>query len=559
VPTDLAADVTHNVKRVLAVSEWAMKMLLNGQEDAAYNYRVGISLFSTGETEAARQWFAKVEANNIFAWRALIKTGNCLREKKSFSESAETLRRALDLKRPDYQQNELTESEVNVYRQCLKDLARLFDEDLLETVAAIKCFRELLDLTPEDGSSRWFLFRALCKEGQESEAAEMLDLWVTAPKEFGSTHPKDALCVVAKDCDKKQLNHIFTSINDQELRAKVLGVFSDAVASPESQSQAFARARIMYALATALATSPVATDQTRAAQYLEDILGLSLEQQDFWDLYVIFTNAYRFACLMKFSTLRKRSAALLPGSPTSMLEAVRNEMNNYVVQLSTLHSNCCTSPYYVAALCIMMGRRDWARYVLKEEIADGVEILSDDTPDNDRWGAEQLAQAFSCYHDDVNARIAFSLLDRKSRRKRSSREEDSHQNIQPIDSSIPEDSADRFCDICREMLPSSGGYWICRCCAHIDLCDKCMEGFRKGDKTCELCSPDHDFVHLYHPDCAEDEIADGKLFVDWQIEYADDGSFTRSGGRLASLDEWLEQIRQAWDLPPPSTDTRAQR
>lgn len=552
---DLAA-----VNRVVALAKWAKKMLLDGKEDAAYNYRIGVSLFHIDEIDAASHFFFKVDTDNAFAWRASLARGHCLGGKSSFSESAQMLRQALDMKRPDFQSSNRDGTEYKMYKDGLEFLAWMYDEELVQTNAAIECLRELVVLAPDNSSNRWFLFRALCEEDHESEAAEMLDRWMTSPKEFGGAHPKEALCVVARTWSTYRLKSILVSIKVQELQAKVFGVFSDAVTCSLPRSEVLARARIMYALAVALAASPESSDHNRATQYLEDILGSSMENQDSWELYKVVDDACRFACLMKFNTLRKRSAGLFSGSTISMLEAIRDDMNNYVVQLSALQSNTWTSMYhYVAALCLEMNRPDWARHVLKEEIADGVEILSDDTPENDRWGAAQLARAFSCYNEDVNAHIAFSLLDRESRRKRSSLREASQKPTKVGIGDDPDDDVQRWCDICGVAMPSRMGYWICRCCGEVDLCSKCMQKFRKGDTAFELCSPDHSFLHLYHPDCAEDEIADGKVFVDWQIEYTDDGSYTRKGGRLVDLDEWLEQIRRAWDLPTPSINARAQR
>lgn len=58
------------------------------------------------------------------------------------------------------------------------------------------------------------------------------------------------------------------------------------------------------------------------------------------------------------------------------------------------------------------------------------------------------------------------------------------------------------------------------------FCTSCLEGFCRGEKDHEHCAGDHDFVHLYHFECGEEELEAGKVMVDWSFQYEENGDFS---------------------------------
>ena len=101
-----------------------------------------------------------------------------------------------------------------------------------------------------------------------------------------------------------------------------------------------------------------------------------------------------------------------------------------------------------------------------------------------------------------------------------------------------------YCDgRCNKSLTWASSLWKCKVCDDVDFEDECLERLKKGTLTRFVCSPDHDW--LYVPSWVDEYRATGVGRVRIGGELVDG---KRSGGRIVSVEEWLDTIRKKWNI-----------
>lgn len=101
--------------------------------------------------------------------------------------------------------------------------------------------------------------------------------------------------------------------------------------------------------------------------------------------------------------------------------------------------------------------------------------------------------------------------------------------------------------------------WYCQFCADFDLCSSCHELFVEKKLNLHFCDPSHNFMHMYHTEYTADERAQRKIRINWEWKSDKDGKFSRKGGRIVEVAEWLEILRMDWKLPQLDEKIRAQK
>ena len=176
-----------------------------------------------------------------------------------------------------------------------------------------------------------------------------------------------------------------------------------------------------------------------------------------------------------------------------------------------------------------------------------------------------MMKVFALCHDKVGVFTAFSLLDRQQRRANkpaTNGESEMPASEATIDPSrVPEDTLTGECSICRKKVSSADADGFCWClfCTEPDFCIDCVRKMQGGDLRWYSCNPKHEFVHLRHTEYADEDIAEQKIRIEWDMEDLGDGRFDRKGGRVVDLQDWIKLLREAWKIPEPESESRAQK
>lgn len=161
------------------------------------------------------------------------------------------------------------------------------------------------------------------------------------------------------------------------------------------------------------------------------------------------------------------------------------------------------------------GMNEDARACFKPSIQEGLQILSDDDPDNDDDGYFQLLTALIAagddenviailrfignYASDENSKPIFGSLEGIENEKNGSaaKEEES-------DNSSASGSANSGlllhrveCDgTCNRIFPNYDNIYVCRYCLDIGFCEDCMKLLKDGKMSLNVCSPQHEWLFI---------------------------------------------------------------
>lgn len=446
------------------------------------------------------------------------------------------------------------ENNHKLYIEALKDFAALLDTDADRTNDAIGRYREILDLEPQNSLCRLKFFQALCKGKLIDDAHKVLEEWPSQSANRDDQRAMNALCEMASmEFARLQLGALLGAAEDDGLRAELFGVFSDAAQLAGEKLWYNQQAQLMYVLAAGYINSKPPDDE-KAIQIWQEMLDIPQTQgQGGWEQQEICDRALCGIIRVKFDEFRALIRTRSIGGSLSSEDAIaiRKEFQVDIGRLIPTYQYGYGDLYrYLAALCEIMNQPDWARDLLKHDVYECIGILCDIEPENDALGAFSLAKTLLLTGNDVDAHVAFSLLGRKARMTAELQTQDTATSATTISQEVNDVS--RVCNLCeRDFFASDepDGFWACRWCPDTDLCFPCFESLKRREKHLEICSPEHEFVLLYHPECSELELEADKVFVDWRIVYDDTGKFTRDGGRLITVNEWLNHLRREWDLP----------
>ena len=215
----------------------------------------------------------------------------------------------------------------------------------------------------------------------------------------------------------------------------------------------------------------------------------------------------------------------------------------------------------------LMGEKEQAKECFKTHIKLGVDLLTDEDPENDWQGFTKLANVLGTASDDDHATTAYSLYSLILEDEGNVEDEDGGQDeegkdksddakgggeIQPAqitkfgggvtastgnksNEGAGEDefefgmacSCDGPCGIHRSK---PDGFHICRMCIDIGFCDDCVKLVKDGTLPWIMCSAKHDFFHL---PTATKRLPKGMVMYK---------------GEEVEIGTWLKELRRDWNV-----------
>lgn len=193
-----------------------------------------------------------------------------------------------------------------------------------------------------------------------------------------------------------------------------------------------------------------------------------------------------------------------------------------------------------------------AKLILKPQVTEALEMLSDDNTGNDRWSLWSLSQVFSVMRDHVNitacldvkrqtdvyiAREEYEANITKYREELRQKElaESDGMTFECTFESEPEEPEGKilWCDGCDTSWDFASEFWTCLSdSGQIQLDDACYRKLQDGTLSTKVCNKDHEHYWLVKRSVEEvDAVPRDSVMV---------------GERVITFDAWKEEIRRQY-------------
>lgn len=195
---------------------------------------------------------------------------------------------------------------------------------------------------------------------------------------------------------------------------------------------------------------------------------------------------------------------------------------------STVNSSLLVARYFSS-----LGHIEEARKLARGSVKIGLDLLSDEDPENDWEAYIRLAHIFMYCGEDQNALAAWSRLWPKQ--ALSGKAESPIENGNTTEDARLDGDISYFCDgFCGREWTYGSDIYVCKDCLDVMFCEKCLGLLRKNELVDNVCSPKHE--HLYVPPF---DMNEAKMRGRHQV---------RLEGAALPVHEWLDRIRQDWGL-----------
>lgn len=536
-------------------------------ETGQHHINLGYTYLGTGQFRQAKVEFNAVLHDPRFIQQGFTGLGRAAYLQGNKDGAARLLREAIRVSNQIRNGRPPTQEEAPMFAELLRELAQVYEE-IKATDAAINSYERSLEID-DDLDTWWKTLKLLCATESSDRALNLLVKWAENSKQSGGKGLAQALFRSAHDdpfCE--QLSSLIHAIRNEDLRTQIAAALSDAADIAANNPTTQARPGLLYLHGLAIARGQDKDrHQTAIKSWRNAIWSAAPESGAEFGFRHNLYLAAKGVALNEFEKVRRTLSA---DASTTMsreekaftiqqlqrsleTEALRNA--NVLPEARTVVNR------FVIATHILLDQANEARQVSSTDMSNALEILRDDDADNDIAGIRILSQLLCSIGDKVGTLTAFSLLDRHRQSQADHANSITSTNEVLPTQSLVADSIVNQCDSCRRMISSADpdGLRWCQYCADFDLCSECHRQFVSHNLHLPYCDPDHKFMHLYHTEYAEEEIAHDMVRIDWEWKDLGNGRFAREGGRIVATSEWFEQLRVMWGLPEPQMGLRAQK
>lgn len=534
-------------------------------QDTRYHINAGYTYLGANQLDLAEVEFMAVLNSDTFRQQGKTGLGRTYYARGRKSEGVALLKEAVEMFVGPETSRNLDPDKAELAAELLCEVAKIYEE-LKQPEEAVDFYERSLKFN-DNLDIWWKILKLLCEIEYSARALDLLSKWDSRNVETGGGGLAEAVFRSANDdplCE--QLALLVHAIRDEALRDRLRNALMEArlIADKDPQTQAGPGLLYLHGVAIARGKGPGRREEATAI-WRQAVWSQSSEEGTEWGFQYNLYLAAKGVALYEFERF---SATLLPlksdlSKEVKMdeIQKLRDTLQGEVFANTKVLSEARTVvDRFVVSMCVLLDQTEEARQVLRTDMSNALEILRDDDPVNDLVGIEILLRVLCSVGDEEGTLTAFTLLDRQRRshsaivETRSGIGKTSEAPMQIIDSMVHQ------CDGCRRDVSSADpeGFWWCQFCADFDLCPNCHEKFVSRKLSLHLCNPDHVFIHLYHTEYKEEEVAHGMIRVDWDWEDLGDGKFIREGGRIITVTEWLGQLRTSWKIIELQTNLTAQ-
>lgn len=530
---------------------------------------LGNTCLSVEEWALGIECYKKIHPKYTEKHFALLGSAFCKLALRDIGPGLETGREAFTTFRSLADQDQLSADDLQYYLTSLKQMGEHF-ECLHQLPQALSFYEEAFLRMPEDDVLSWKVLKLRCETDDIQGSAYITLLeWSENYEHFGAASPAVSIINLVSEHEYETLLlPLSRAMRNLYLQNLFIQIIEDAFELASGSGETLALARLKYLQGIAFNLSSETGSSLSAIQTWKEVLQLASDEiAEPWGISQLRTAAADNALRSEFDNLRSRllsDVSLSREEKYQLYEGFNEHFGSIMGDFPALsnYRGVDSGENFVVSLCSMVDIVE-ARRIYRKDMAQALEILTDNDENNDAAGVYILCRIFCAMGDVVGALSAFSLYDRAITRRRF---EDPRSCPEPewtIRDKIATGSV-RSCTICSTTLYSSDaeGMWWCCFCPAFELCDTCKKSFENGTVRHEKCSRLHvsSYVHLVHSDYTQTELVDSKVRVDWEYVKNDSNDFMRTGGRVIELEDWIEEIRVLWDLPEPEGEgSRAQQ
>lgn len=464
-------------------------------------------------------------------------------------------------------QGKLSDDESQYYLDMLKVMGQRC-QSLHRLSEALSFYEEAFLRKPRDHILCWTVLKLHCQtDSIQADAYTILMDWIGDIEQHGFICPAASIIGMLSGNEFESLIlPLCRAMRNLYLQNLFTQLIEEALRLAESSSDTVVLVRLKYLQGVVCSLSSETGASIGAIQAWKEVFSsVSDGVVDIWGISELMKAAADNALRSEFDNLRSRilsDISLKPDEKYQLYVGFHETLNNTMNTCSALldHHGIDSGENFVVSLCSMIDV-DEARRVYTQDMAQALEILTDNDEDNDAAGIYILTRIFCALGDTVSALSAFSLYDRTITRRRFL--SDAPEPEWTIRDKIARGSV-RTCTLCTKIMYSSDmdGMWWCRFCPLFELCCFCKEKYENGSVRHERCSQRHvsSYVHLVHSGYTQADLVGMRVRVGWDLEGDGKDGFTRVGGSCIELDDWVEELRVLWDLPKPEGEgSRAQQ
>ena len=540
------------VARVLRAAEWAENEAKIAKDSLWYE-RLGNTYLYYEATDLAKEAFSRAKEFPDYFW----KVSENLAEVYAISNQKDLAVQEMDVMFAHLRaKEELAANEKVGFIQGLHKSAR-WQAELQNTVDASQKLREAIRIDEHHYRSYYELLKVFVATEQKPEALKLLgDMGARALNDNSLTQLASMFLEFSTwDVSFEYFETVFGAAKDDGIFQVILWTLQRALTfARESKAT---RSVVDLLLWQGVALAHWGTEENHLGSALlgwRECWRLGSKSGDLGQVVSsLYAARHLFSCL--YSEVR---------SGRSDFESHERELKELPESTNNVYAaECLRLP--LASFYRLLGKQDAVRKLLVNDLKSGMDLLSDEDPENDYLGYSAMGYILLHAGDGLNAVSAFSLRvfsERNSTDGAMRAETDEKLDSQNEASSPAKESATErehaslpySCDGCgKQSFTYADSTWFCKVCEDIQFHSECLEKFCNGTLTHFLCSPDHEWLHI---SCWIDEyraMADGHVRVGGELQ---DGK--RVGGETVTVGVWLDMIREKWGIEKPTKEPQTE-
>lgn len=354
--------------------------------------------------------------------------------------------------------------------------------------------QEAIQLDEYDYHSHYELLKVLIRIEEQSEALNLVGEMNARPAKDSSITQLEAMLIEFSKWNNsiEYFEKVFHTLSGHEMFQNVLQIIERAITSARQRKADHVVIDLLLCQGVALAkyNSDGKHHDSAVTQWTEAYtLGFKS------GLVYSARSAARHAFNHYFSKVRASEAAFqVIESSVEKVEAL--------AESTSIPDIAPGLRLLLAGFYMLIGKQDAAQKLLVDDLKTGINLLSDNDPENDYLGYAIIANVLMHTGDDLNALSAWSLYGPLERRKeyaatqtQDDKEVDSLDQVPSpkLETSPSESNIARFCDgeCSKSDITWEDSVWMCKVCDDVDFNDECLLKLRRGTLMRFVCSADH--------------------------------------------------------------------
>ncbi|KAL8822530.1 MAG: hypothetical protein Q9191_006735 [Dirinaria sp. TL-2023a] len=533
--------------RVLRAAEWAESEVKIAKDSLWYE-RLGNTLLHYEEFDRAKEAYSRAKELPDCFWMVSKK----LAKTYAMSNQKGLAVQEMDVAIAHFREKVMADDEKAELIKCLLKSAN-WQVELQSFADATQRLREAIQIDEHHHRSHYELLKVFVATEQKIEALKILSDMAARTVEGDSLTQLASMFLEFPTWDypAEYFETVFGVAKDDDMFQVVLGSLHSALTFAQESGESSRVVDLLLWQGVALAWCETEENHRSALVRWRECCKLGIRLQDWspWD------SAFAAARHL-FSSLYVEAQSVQ--STTSDLRPQERELNKLLENTNDAYA-AQRLRLSLASLYRLQGKQGAAQKLLLNDMKSGIDLLSDDDPENDVFGYSAMANILMHTGDDLNALSAWSLFGPNARytkidTERTETDENNNARSEasaPIEELPSEGEQAEYlgysCDgRCNKSLTYADNVWFCKVCDDIQFHDECLDKLRKGTLTRFVCNKDHEWLRV--PSWIDEYRATGKNRVRVGGELQDG---KRIGGQIVAVDEFVDMIREKWGIEKP--------